>query len=265
MGAALIGRLWTYRSFILGSVKREFQSRYRNSLLGPLWPLLQPLAMIAIYTLIFSQVMSARLPGVDDGLAYGIFICAGVLTWGLFSEVTSRCVGLFLENANLLKKLSFPRACLPAIVLLNALLNFSITLGLFLVVLLLMGRFPGEALLALPMLIGIQLLFAISLGMCLGILNVFFRDVGQLFAIGLQFWFWLTPIVYPLGILPSFVQPWLALNPMTGLMQAYQGVFVQGLWPNWPTLWPALLAGVACSFLAVRLIRRREAEMLDEL
>ena len=63
VGAALIGRLWTYRSFILGSVKREFQSRYRNSLLGPLWPLLQPLAMIAIYTLIFSQVMSARLPG----------------------------------------------------------------------------------------------------------------------------------------------------------------------------------------------------------
>ena len=119
--------------------------------------------------------------------------------------------------------------------------------------------------LALPVLIGIQLLFAISLGMCLGILNVFFRDVGQLFAIGLQFWFWLTPIVYPLGILPSFVQPWLALNPMTGLMQAYQGVFVQGLWPNWPTLWPALLAGVVCSFLAVLLIRRREAEMLDEL
>ena len=89
--------------------------------------------------------------------------------------------------------------------------------------------------------------------------------INMLFAIGLQFWFWLTPIVYPLGILPPFLQPWLALNPMTGLMQAYQGVFVQGLWPNWSTLWPALLAGVVCSLLAVLLLHQREAEMLDEL
>lgn len=265
MSTEIFGRLWMYRGFILGSVKREFQSRYRNSLLGPLWPLLQPLALIAIYTLIFSQVMRARLPGVEDDLAYGIFICAGVLTWGLFAEVTSRCVGLFLDNANMLKKLHFPRSCLPVIVLLNALLNFTIALGLFLLVLMLMGRFPGEALLALPVLVAIQLFFAISLGMCLGILNVFFRDVGQLFAIVLQLWFWLTPIVYPLGVLPSLVQPWLALNPMTGLMQAYQGVFVQGLLPNWLALLPALLASGLCCLMAMWLFRSREAEILDEL
>lgn len=265
MGAVLFGQLWQYRGFILGSVKREFQSRYRNSLLGPLWPLLQPLAMIFIYTLVFSQLMRARLPGVDDGMAYGIFICSGVLTWGLFSEVTGRCVGLFLENANLLKKLSFPRSCLPLIVLLNALLNFAIAMGLFLGVLLLMGHFPGEALVALPVLVGLQLLLAISLGMCLGIVNVFFRDVGQLFSIVLQFWFWLTPIVYPLNILPPVLQPWLALNPMTGLMQAYQGIFVQGVWPQWPSLCPALLAGGLCSLLAVLLFRARSTEMLDEL
>lgn len=265
MGTVFFSQLWQYRGFILGSVKREFQSRYRNSLLGPLWPLLQPLAMIFIYTLVFSKVMRARLPGVDDGMAYGIFICAGVLTWSLFSEVTSRCVGLFLENANLLKKLSFPRSCLPLIVLLNALLNFAIAMGLFLVVLLLMGRFPGEALMALPVLVGLQLLLAISLGMCLGIINVFFRDVGQLFSIALQFWFWLTPIVYPLNILPSALQPWLALNPMTGLMEAYQGIFMQGAWPHWPSLWPALLAAVLCSLFAALLFRARSTEMLDEL
>lgn len=172
---SLLGRgLWIYRGFILSSVKRDFQSRYRNSLLGVLWPLPQPLAMILIYTLIFSQVMRARLAGVDDSLAYGIFICAGILTWGLFAEVLNRSLTMFLDNANLLKKLSFPRLCLPVIVFFSASLNFAITLGLFLLVLAMIGRLPGETLLALPLLLGLQLLLALGLGLLLGVLNVFF-------------------------------------------------------------------------------------------
>ncbi|MCU1719252.1 ABC transporter permease [Pseudomonas sp. 5P_3.1_Bac2] len=257
--------LWLYRGFILSSVKRDFQSRYRNSLLGPLWPLLQPLAMIVIYTLVFSQVMQARLPGLNDGLAYGVYICSGILTWGLFAEVTNRCLSMFLDNANLLKKLSFPKLCLPLIVLLGALLNFAITLGLFLLVLLVIGRFPGEAVLALPLLIGLQLVFAIGLGMILAIINVFFRDVGQLFSITLQLWFWLTPIVYPLDILPASLQPWLVFNPMTGLMQAYQNLFLHDAWPQWSTLLPISLWGLACCVLAIVLFRSKAADMLDEI
>jgi len=257
--------LWVYRGFILSSVKREFQSRYRNSLLGALWPLLQPLAMILIYTLIFSQIMRARLPGVDDGLAYGIFICAGILTWGLFAEVLNRSLAMFLDNANLLKKLSFPRLCLPIVVALTALLNFAITVGLFLLVLALIGRFPGEAVLALPLLVGLQLLFALGLGLLLGVLNVFFRDVGQLFAIGLQLWFWLTPIVYPMNILPPALQPWLALNPMSGLMQAYQALFLHDAWPGWQQLVPVAVAGLVSCVLALLLYRAKISDMLDEL
>jgi len=263
---SLLGRgLWIYRGFILSSVKRDFQSRYRNSLLGVLWPLLQPLAMILIYTLIFSQVMRARLAGVDDSLAYGIFICAGILTWGLFAEVLNRSLTMFLDNANLLKKLSFPRLCLPVIVFFSASLNFAITLGLFLLVLAMIGRLPGETLLALPLLLGLQLLLALGLGLLLGVLNVFFRDVGQLFAIGLQLWFWLTPIVYPLNVLPEALQPWLALNPMSGLMQAYQGVFLHDAWPDWSELLPIVLIAPVCWVLALLLYRAKSADMLDEL
>lgn len=265
MKADTLSTLWFYRGFVLSSVKRDFQSRYRNSLLGPLWPMLQPLAMILIYTLVFSQIMRARLPGLDDGLAYGVYICAGILTWGLFSEVTTRCLSMFLDNANLLKKLSFPKLCLPLIVLLGALLNLAITLSLFLLVLLVMGRFPGEAVLALPLLIGVQLIFAIGLGMILAVLNVFFRDVGQLFAIVLQFWFWLTPIVYPLDILPLALQPWLALNPMTGLMQSYQNLFLYDAWPQWSALLPIGLSGLGCCLLATLLFRAKSADMLDEI
>jgi lipopolysaccharide transport system permease protein len=103
--------LWAYRGFILGSMKREFQSKYRNSLLGAAWTVINPLAMIIVYTVIFSQIMRAKLPGIDTTFAYSIYLCAGVLTWGLFAEIVGRGQNVFLENANLLKKLSFPRLC----------------------------------------------------------------------------------------------------------------------------------------------------------
>ena len=125
----IIRPLWVYRGFILGSVKREFQAKYHNSLLGAAWTVIQPLAMIIVYTVIFSQVMKARLPGVNSTFAYSIYLCCGVLTWGLFAEITGRAQNVFLENANLLKKLSFPRICLPAVVVLNAGLNFAIILA----------------------------------------------------------------------------------------------------------------------------------------
>lgn len=199
---SMLRTLWDYRSFIFGSVKREFQSKYRNSLFGAAWTVINPLAMILVYTVIFSQVMRTKLPGVDNSFAYSIYLCSGVLTWGLFAEIIGRAQNIFLENANLIKKISFPRLCLPVIVIVSALLNFAIIFGLFLGFLLLVGFWPGWTSLAILPVLAIQLLFAIGLGMTLGVLNVFFRDVGQFFGIFMQFWFWLTPIVYPATILP---------------------------------------------------------------
>jgi lipopolysaccharide transport system permease protein len=257
--------VWSYRGFIVGSVKREFQVRYRNSMLGALWTVLNPLAMILVYTVIFSQVMRARLPGVDDGLAYSVFLCAGLLTWGLFGEIVGRSLTMFLDNANLLKKLSFPRICLPLIVILNAGVNFAIILAIFVGFLAISGRLPGLVLVALPALLAIQLLFAAGLGMVLGILNVFFRDVGQFFGIALQFWFWLTPIVYPLSILPQGIRRLVELNPMTPLMHSYQELFLKGAWPDWMSLLPVLALGLLLCVFGLALFRARSGEMVDEL
>ena len=127
---SMFGGVWRYRGFVLGSVKREFQSKYRNSLLGALWTVLNPLAMVIVYTVIFSQVMGSRLQGVDSTFAYSIYLCAGALTWGLFAEITGRAQSVFIEHANLIKKLQFPRICLPIIVVLNAGINFAIIFGL---------------------------------------------------------------------------------------------------------------------------------------
>jgi lipopolysaccharide transport system permease protein len=101
--------------------------------------------------------------------------------------------------------------------------------------------------------------------MMLGILNVFFHDVGPMFGICLQFWFWLTPIVYPLSILPRGIQHLISLNPMTALMSSYQNVFLYNQWPDWSSLMPLLIIGLLLCALALRLFRQRVGEMVDEL
>jgi lipopolysaccharide transport system permease protein len=264
----ILGRLRNiaaYRGFIGGSVKREFQSKYRNSILGAAWTILNPLAMILVYTVIFSQVMRNRLAGVDTPYAYSIYLCAGVLTWNLFAEIATKGQAVFIDNAGLIKKLSFPRLCLPIIVVLNALLNFGIIFGLFTVFLLASGNFPGWPFLALVPLLLLQVTLAIGLGMVLGVLNVFFRDVGQFFNICLQFWFWFTPVVYPVTALPEDVRPLLAWNPMAPLIMAYQDILVRQALPRWETLLPAAVLAVLLCALGMHLFKKRAGEMVDEL
>lgn len=257
--------LWLYRGFVFGMVGREFKGRYLNSLLGSLWSFIQPAAMILIYTLVFSSIMQARLTGIDDPLAYGMFLCAGLLPWALMAEYLGRATQLFIEHGPLMKKVSFPRITLPVILMLTTLLHFGIIFGLFVLFLLLTGRFPGAPLAAFIPLILLQQTFALGLGLILGCLNVFFRDIGQMVQIGLQFWFWLTPVVYPATILSPGTRGLLTLNPMSSLMDAYQGVVLQHAWPEWGRLglhaWGAL-AVLATGFLVYRLLA---LDMVDEL
>src|SRR5690606_39895262 len=126
--------------------------------------------------------------------------------------------------------------------------NFAIIFGLFTVFLIISGNFPGWPFAAMLPVLLIQTAFSIGLGMVLGVLNVFFRDVGQLFGVVLQFWFWLTPIVYPSTILPERIQDLMHFNPMMSVMAAYQTILVHGQWPDWASLWPiTLLAAVVCA------------------
>jgi lipopolysaccharide transport system permease protein len=261
----MLKSLWAYRGFIIGSVKREFQSKYRNSLLGAAWTVLNPLAMIFVYTVIFSQLMRSRLPGVDGAFAYSIYLCAGVLTWGLFAEIVSRAQNTFLEHANLLKKLSFPRLCLPVTVVANAMLNFSIVFGLFTLFLIVSGNFPGVSYLALLPVLMILIAFAIGLGISLGVLNVFFRDVGQFFGIVIQFWFWLTPVIYPITILPESVRSLMDYNPMASIIGAFQTILVKGQWPVWSNLLPTMIIAIAFCVIGMHLFRKHAGEMVDEL
>lgn len=258
--------VWAYRHFVLGTVQREFQVRYRNSLLGAAWSLLQPLSMIVVYTVIFSQVMRSRLPGNTTGeWDYSIYLCAGTFAWGLFSEVVTRGQNMFVDNANLLKKISFPRATLPVIALLGAMVNFAIVLGLFGLFVMLAGQWPGWVVVAYLPVVLVLLVMAMGLGITLGVSQVFFRDVGQFFGILLQFWFWLTPVVYPIGILPTNVQGLLEFNPMYPLITASHAIWVHHQWPNgWSLLYPLML-GILMCLLGAWLYKKQAGEMVDAL
>lgn len=258
-------KLWSYRGFIKSSVIREFQARYRGSLLGAAWTVLNPLAMILVYTLIFSQIMRARLPESEVPFAYSIYLMAGLLPWTLLTEIVMRCQAVFLDNANMIKKVNVPKLCFPLICLCGAIINFLFVFSLFIIFLVFIGHFPTTAFWAfLPVLV-IQITLAFSLGLLLGVLNVFFRDVGQFIGIFLQFWFWLTPIIYSVTVLPSWIIPYLQLNPMTPIANSYQTIFLQNLSPAWSSLFSTIAIVALLAIICWYLYQRRSEEMIDEL
>ena len=246
-------------------VAREFNSRYLGSLLGSLWAVLNPLAMIFIYTVIFSRIMRAKLPGIDDSMAYGMYICAGLLPWTYYIELLGRFPNIFLDQASLIKKVNFPRITLPVIALLSSTINFVIIFAVFLGFLALTGRFPGWVVLAFIPLLIVQQLFVIGFGILLGSVNVFFRDVGQFLNVILQFWFWFTPIVYPMTILPPKAKIILELNPLVPLVQAYQNIIIYHQWPLWSHFVPHVVGAILALIGGFMVFSRLSGEMVDEL
>jgi len=258
--------LWNYRGFVFGAVKREFQTRYRGSLLGGVWAVINPLAMIIVFTLIFSQVMGNRLPNNRGGaFGYSVFLCGALLPWNWFAELLGRLNSVFVENASLMKKASFPRICLPTITLISTAIHFAITFALYIVFLILVGALPGLPLLAFPLVLAIQIALAVGLGLLLGTLNVFFRDVGQFTGVLLQFWFWLTPVIYTDSVLSPSVRGLLWINPMAPVADAYHAIFSAQVLPQWGSLiYPSVLALFLLGLGGVAFLRLA-GEIVDEL
>lgn len=256
---------WGYRGFILSSIGRELQLRYRKSLLGITWIILKPAGMIFVYTLIFSKIMGSRFGGEEHIYIYSIYLCSGIIIWNLFSDITLQIQSCFLDNSNLIKKLNFPRLCLPIIAISNAIINFLIIYILFLIFLILFNSFPGLVIIStLPLLI-LLVVMGMGIGLIIAVVNVFFRDAGQVFGVWIQIWFWLTPIVYIANVLPDYVKSIVDWNPITPIVNGFHNIFTKGIWPIWGELLYPLV--VAAGFLAfgLYLFKKHNAEMVDEI
>lgn len=258
-------RIWEYRAFIFGLVKRDFNSKYLNSSLGFLWAILNPLALILVYTVIFTEIMQAKLPEIQGDWAYSIYLCAGVLPWNYFVETILRLLNLYLEQGNSIKKVSFPKIILPIYIILSSSINFIISYIIFFVFLLISGFTPGAEIFGILPLLLLQQMIAVGMGMFVGVLNVFQRDVGQVVGIIMQFWFWITPLVYMSDMLPDALQTAFKFNFMIPIMDGYHNIFVYHEWPYWGSMFYPLI--VAALFLIVGGItyKKLNKEMVDVL
>ncbi|MNW54456.1 Teichoic acid translocation permease protein TagG [compost metagenome] len=172
---------------------------------------------------------------------------------------------VFIDNGSLIKKVNFPKATLPIFILIASTINFVIIYALFLAFLLIIGRLPGiEALGIVPLLIAQQLI-AVGLGLFIGSINVFFRDAGQVMGIILQFWFWFTPVVYSIQILPDKVRNLFSLNILVPIIEGYQNIYLQHSIPDMADIFKCLLVGLICLFIGYITFKRLGKEMVDEL
>ncbi|ORL53434.1 ABC transporter permease [Pseudomonas putida] len=257
--------VWDYRGFILTSIKNEFISRFARSKLGGLWMIIHPLAQVAIYALILSNVLGARLPGIDNKYAYALYLIAGILAWNLFAEIVQRCLSVFIDQGNLMKKMRFPRIALPVIVVGSCLLNNLLLFAAVMIVFAVLGHAPNMQMLwLLPLTLAVVAL-AVGIGLVLGVLNVFLRDIGQVVPIVMQVWFWFTPIVYSVNIVPDYLRGTLDVNPMYPIVTAYHNVLVYKQAPEVAQVGVVFAIALGLLVLGLFLFRRASAEMVDSL
>ena len=256
---------WRYRFFIVSSIKTELRSKFVRSSLGGLWMILNPLSQVLIFAFVLSAVLSAKLPGITNQYAYAIYLMAGTLGWSLFAEIVNRCLTLFIDNGNILKKLVFPRIALPLIVTGSALVNNVLLFVAILAIFGVLGHLPSMALIWLPVIMVINIALALGIGLGLGVLNVFMRDIGQVVPVLMQFLYWFTPIVYMANIIPEQYREWLAFNPMIPIINGYQNILLYNKEPDWTGL--GVITLIALSLLAFSLVLFRKAspEMVDQL
>jgi lipopolysaccharide transport system permease protein len=253
-------------ALILTFTRQDLIDRYSSSLLGGVWTLINPLVQILIYTLIFSKIMGARLSdlGVEfTEYGYSIYLVPAVLAWSAFGNTLTRVTTIFQDKAGLIGKVSLSLRALPLYILLSETIVFLISMSLFAIFLLLIGYpITWMWLLLIPVYL-VQQLLAYGLGFGAAVLGVFVRDVVELVRITVQIWFWLTPIVYVLDILPQETQELLSWNPMTHFVTAFREVILYARAPDLEAMSQLLALGLAVLALALYGFKRLEKDMRD--
>jgi len=207
-------------------VKRDITERYVGSVLGVWWSFLWPLVNIFIYMVIFSKVMGAKIHFLPYAYSYGLYLASGLIAWTAFSNTVLRSTTVLVEKKHILTKISLPLWFFPLVIAISESITFFISLFIYFCVLLLMKIPLDSKILLVPVAYLVQFIFAYSLGSFLSVLNVFLKDIKEVVNILMQFWFWFTPIVYVVQILPKKVRFFTDLNPVYAFIQVYQKVFV---------------------------------------
>jgi lipopolysaccharide transport system permease protein len=258
-GSLKLDELWRYRDLIYFLLWREIVARYKQMALGPLWLVIQPLFMITMNTIIFGNL--AKLP--SDGIPYPLFNFAGLLPWQFFAGALGRVSASLASNQHLITKVYFPRLIMPIVGSLSGLLDFLVSLGLFLLIIPFYKVLPGINVLVVPFLILFAGAIALAVGLWLASLQARFRDVGFMLAYILQAWMYATPVVYASSIVPEQWQFWYRLNPMTTVVEGFRWALLGQGTLQWV---PSLISVAIVSILLVTgayVFRRSERTIVD--
>lgn len=221
--------LWRYRDLIALFVRRDFVATYKQTILGPLWFLLQPLLSTIVFTVIFGKI--ARIP--TDGLPPMLFYMAGIVSWNYFSSCMTNTSNTFVANASIFGKVYFPRLTVPVSVIIINLATFTIQFTLFLCFLIyFMVRgapiHPSSLILLVPFLVLHMGLLGLGIGIIVSSLTTKYRDLTLVVGFGTQLWMYATPVVYPMSQIPEKWQWILALNPMAVVIETFRSAFLGG-------------------------------------
>jgi homopolymeric O-antigen transport system permease protein len=237
----VLRRLWKHRDLVLILAKAQYQLRYRQSAMGLVWAFLAPLSTLGAGVLIFHRVV-----GLQSGShSYALVTMAGLVPWTFFATSLTFGVSTVAAQGPIVTRLAFPRAALPISLVGTCLIDLAVSTGIFLLLAFTLGGgLPLTAFWYFPLIV-IEVALVSGLTLWVSAVNVFARDLRSAVPLGIQLWLFVTPVMYPLASVPANLRRWFLLNPMTGLVETFRRVLVQGAAPTMDLLAPALLgAGV---------------------
>jgi lipopolysaccharide transport system permease protein len=255
------GRLFLLREL----VRRDVQGRYAGSALGFFWSFIQPLAQLLLFTFVFSIVIRVGADSRWPGVGFAALLFAGLLPWIAVSDGVTRSVTTITDHANLVKKLRFPSELLVLSVVLAALVHEAIAAIVFVAVLIATHSLAPAGLPLLLIALPLQLMMTLGLGLIGAAAHVFFRDLGQAIGLVLMTWFYVTPIVYPLELVPERWQVWLSWNPLTPLVGLYRQAFFGGDLTVPPGTLSLAIGSVAIVLAGLRLFAWLKPLFADEV
>src|SRR5262245_28199292 len=240
--------LAAYWELFMNLTRREVKGRYSQSLFGAGWAIAQPLATMAVFTLVFARL--GQIP--SGGAPYPLFAYAALVPWFFFSNSVNSGTMSLITYRNIVTKTYFPREIVPLAQIGSRLVDFAAAAGLYVVLMIYYGVSPGSWALLVPAFFGLLLVFTLGVTFATSAANVFYRDVNPVVQIALQLWLYLTPVAYPLSAVPERYRPLFLLNPLTGIVEGLRAVIVFGRAPEWPVV--GVSAGIIVTIFLVALV-----------
>ncbi len=254
------------RNLIWQFARREVLGRYRGSVLGVSWSVLTPMAMLAVYTLVFRHIFKAKWPGVEDGnMSFALNLFAGLLVFNWAAEFLSRAPRLVTEQPNLVTKVVFPLQVLPWSALLSSFFHALVSCAVWLAGCLLFGQGLHVSWLALPLVFLALMPTLLGLGWALSALGVYFKDLGEIVGLVMGMLLFLTPVFFPLSVLPDFLQVWVQFNPLAIPIEALRQIGLMGVWPNVSSLLQLFTVGLGVALGGAWLFERSRKGFADVL